>query len=338
MIGFRGFAAVAFLVDAAFVSKPPVSQGERAVAALDWSTSTIAAECMEASKLTRDVESRLHRTVFVPSSQADIQMHVNLDSTSAGNWTAAIDLEDRNGNALGHRELTISAERCSALNESLVLMVSLMLDVTRESVKPEAPRAAPSLAPASTQAPPTPNVRRENDSPLRGRAYVLGSVRSGQLPGLGRGLTLQGELSSQTGWAAFASATLWAPGQHSENGFGAKFWLTTGEVNACGAVHSNRSSDVYLCSGYQLGVLGSRAFGFDVNGRKTTVFHDLTLRLRATWWATASFGLHGTLGAALPLVQEEYFGTRSDGTELRLLSRPLIVPLADFGIAVRFGP
>jgi hypothetical protein len=258
---------------------------------------------------------------------------VNLNSRE-GNWIAAIDLENRNGSALGHRELAISAQHCSSLEESLALMVSLMVDVTRESLK----QPASKLAPQARLETPRATEPTHTSAPWRGRAYLLGSLRDGQMPGLGRSITLQGEISSVQDWSASLAVALWAPGQRSEEGLGARFWLGTVEADVCGAIRSNRSSDVSLCAGYQLGILDSRAFGFDVNQHKATLIQDLVMRFRATFWATASFGFHGTLGVGLPLIQDEFFGTRTDGSTVRLMSRPPLIPLADFGMAVRFDP
>jgi hypothetical protein len=338
----RIFAVILFIARMGFVPASAFASAERVFAKLDWHRTEVASECLEASVLTAGVEARLQRKVFVLESQADIKIHVSLDAPSPGNWTASIDLDDRNDKPLGHRELTIRGEHCSALDESLALMVALMVDVTRESVQSEAAESTPP-APSTKQPNLPPSTQPELDSPrlvtsaLRYRMYLLGSLRNGQLPGLGRGITLKGELSSKDGWAALLSLALWPTREQSEDGLGARFWLATAEANACGSLGSSRSHDVSMCAGYQAGLLNSRAFGFEVNEHKQTFIQDVTLRLCGTWWATASYGLHGTLGVALPLMQDEFFGTREDGTRIRLLSRASIIPLADLGLSVHFG-
>ena len=338
----RILAVILFIAGMGFVPASAFASTERVLAKLDWHRTEVASECLEASALTAGVEARLQRKVFVLESQADIKIHVSLDAPSPGNWTASIDLDDRNDRPLGHRELTIRGEHCSALDESLALMVVLMVDVTRESVQAEAAEPKPPASslkqpdnPPST--PPELDSRSLEISPLRYRMHLLGSLRNGQQPGIGRGITLKGELSSSEGWSALLSVAIWPSRERSEDGLGARFWLATAEANACGSLASSRSHDISLCAGYQAGLLNSRAFGFEVNDHKETLIQDLTLRFCATWWATASYGLHGTLGVALPLMQDEFFGTRDDGSRLRLLSRAAIIPLADLGISVRFG-
>ena len=312
-----------------------VAADERASAALDWNRSAEAAECLDASALATVVEAGLHRTVFVSAAQADLRIKVSLGRSDQEQWSAAIDLEAPNGKKLGHRELTIRAPQCSAMDESLALVVSLMVDVTRESLRPQPAVVQPlprieNKFPQAEQAP----------SPANGwhnALFLLGSTRLGQLPGLGRGISVAGELGPPRGWFALVSATIWAPAQMSNDNSGAKFWLGTAEASLCGTTRSHWHNELSLCVGQQIGLLDSRAFGFDVDHKESAIIYDLTLRLRTTWWATSAFGLHLGLGAALPLVQEEFFGTRADGSTVRLMSRPVLVPLADFGVGLRFG-
>ena len=321
---------------AAFLgSTSAIAADERASATLEWHRSEQAAECLDASALTTAIEAGLHRTVFVSTDQADLRISVNLDRPDEEQWSADIDLEDRNGKKLGHRELAIRARQCSAIDDSLALVVSLMVDVTRASVRPQLETAKPSPLIVSNssdmeQAPSPANAWRKN-------LFLLASARVGQLPGLGRGVSVSGELGPPRGWMVVISASAWAPAQMSVDTSGAKFLLGSAEASFCGATRSHSHGDLSLCIGQQFGLLDSRAFGFDVNRKETAMFYDLTFRARFTWWTTKAFGLHLGLGAGLPLVQNQFFGTRADGSTVSLMSRPLLVPLADFGVGLRFG-
>ena len=306
---------------------------ERASAWLEWNRSAEAAECLDGAALSATVEAGLNRTVFVPAERADLRIKVYLDRPEQDQWTAAIDLEDPNGKKLGHRELKTHAPQCSAIEESLASVVSLMVDVTRESVRPK---------PATIQQ----VVQAESESIAKGPAtnhtnslheslFILGSARVGQLPGLGRGISVAGELGPPHGWFVLVSATGWAPTQVSEANSGARFTLASADLSLCGAAESSGHFEHSLCVGQQVGWLDSRAFGFDVNQRKSTILYDLTFRVRTTWCASAAFGLHLGLGLGLPLVQNEFFGTLADGSSVTLLTRPLLVPMAEFGFGLR---
>jgi hypothetical protein len=308
---------------------------ERARATLEWYRSEEAAECLDAPALATAVQAGLNRTVFVSSAQADLRIKVSLGRPAEEQWLADIDLEDPNGKKLGHRELTIRAPQCSAMDESLALVVSLMVDVTRESLRPQ-PAVVQPLPRIERKLPQAERVPSPADR-WHESLFMLGSARIGQLPGLGRGMSVAGELGPPRSWFALISATVWAPAQTSHENSGAKFWLGTAEASLCGTTQSNWHNELSLCVGQQMGLLDSRAYGFDVNRKGSTIFYDLTFRLRMTWWAASALGLHLGLGAGLPLVQNEFFGTRADGSTVRILSRPALVPLADIGVGFRFG-
>ena len=312
-----------------------LAASERASAFLEWKKSAQAAECLDRDRFATVVETALRRKVFIEATRADLVISVSLEHLAPERWSAAIDLEDPGGKMLGHRELSMQAPQCSAIDQSLALVVSLMVDVSRENLH--------SLAPVDAVA-----QKGEKDDSLQARdkvpsthwlpmLYLLGSARAGQLSGLGRGITMGGELGSPHGWSAAMSVTAWAPAQTSIEDTGAKYRLTTADTNLCAVTRTAWRMDLSGCVGQQIGWLNSRAFGFDMNRQQSALLYDLTLRTRMTWWATSVIGLHLGLGVAFPLVQNEFYGTRADASTVRLLSRPVAVPLADFGLGLRFG-
>jgi len=329
----RIFAVMASLLYAASSLAAP----ERASAFLRWNKSAQAAECLDRDRFAMVIETALQRKVFVEVTRADLVISVSLEHLAPERWSAAIDLEDPGGKRLGHRELSMRAAQCSAIDQSLALVVSLMVDVSRESLHSLAPVDA--VAPKgekddSLQVNPREQVPRTHWLPM---LYLLGSARVGQLSGLGRGITMGGELGSPHGWSAAMSATAWAPAQTSIEDAGAIYRLVTADTNLCAVTRTAWRVDLSGCVGQQIGWLDSRAFGFDVNRKQSALLYDLTLRIRMTWWATSVIGLHWGLGAAFPFVQDGFYGTRADGSTVRLLSRPNAVPLADFGLGLRFG-
>jgi len=310
---------------------------ERASTFLEWKRSAQASECLDGDRFATAVEKALRRKVFVEVSRADLVISVALDHPAPERWSAAIDLEDRSGKRLGHRELSMRASQCAAIDESLALVVALMVDVSRESVHAQAPVAPVAAEHAKEESLPVPAREKGLRGHWQPMLYLLASARVGQLSGLGRGITMGGELSSPQGWSASISATAWAPAQTSIDDAGAKYRLVTADMNLCAVTRSASRADLSGCLGQQIGWLDSRAFGFDVNRKQSGLVYDLTLRTRMTWWATSMVGLHLGLGAAFPLAQDEFYGRRADGSTVRLMSRPIVVPLADFGLGLRFG-
>lgn len=316
----------------------------RARATLQWHRSEQAEGCLDASALSSAVESGLGRTVFVAPEQADLIVKVNLERPDAEHWLAQIDLQDNTGRGLGHRELSSRGESCTSINESLALIVSLMVDVTRESLQPPPPAPPvspiPPPAPAIAPAPPRPNppslTTDKAKSPWRGDLLLLGTTSDGQPHGVLNGISVAAELGPGRFWLMSVRVTAWAPKQTGNGGAGAKFWLGTAEADLCGVLGGPRL-DPTFCVGPEVGALNVKAVGFDVNRAEVSMLVNLVARLSATWWATQSLGLHFGLAAGFPLVQREYYGTAVDGSKDRLVSRPWLVPMADFGIALRLG-
>jgi hypothetical protein len=321
---------------AALASSAASANEERAQANLTWKGSADAAECLEAAALERAVEARLGRAVFVPLRNADLRISVALGREPSGPWSAEIDLEDSNGHRLGHRQLVIPARRCSALDDSLALAIALMVDVTRESIAP--PEASPRPPPPKTTIRlPEPPVVAE-PSPWRFAWFLQGRASLGRMPGWGRGLSLLTEIGPRDGWALGLGLTAWDTAQSSEQQ-GGKFRLQSAELDLCTTPWQASHVELGGCVGQEVSLLRAEAFGFDVNEpTQTSLVYDVTLAVRATWWFTAATGLRFGLGAAIPVMQDEFHGTLADGSTVGRLSRPPVVGLAHLGLGIRWEP
>jgi hypothetical protein len=315
------------LAAALLITARSADAAERARAVLDWRSSADAG-CLEAPSLVRAVEERLHRTVFVPQ-QADLKVSVAIRGT-AGDWSADILLADTQGHGLGHRQLTTRAEHCSALDDSLALVVALMVDVRREDVRP------PPVEPASRAETPIrlPRTTVAPREPWHAALFVLGRASLGELPGVGRGMALAAEIRPPHAWVIGFGVTAWLPAETTGQP-GARFLLRSGELDLCRLVWQRPGGDLGLCLGQQVGYLQSRAFAFDVNRKEQTLLYNVTLQLRGAWWVTSLLGLRLGLGAALPLSRDEFFGTRSDGSRVRLFDRAPVAAVTELGLGLR---
>ncbi|HEY3233369.1 MAG TPA: hypothetical protein VGJ84_01550, partial [Polyangiaceae bacterium] len=88
-------------------------------------------ECFDQSGIQAAVEARLGRAVFVGESSADVRLELTFSVQPGGGWRAELMLSSRGGRFLGSRELSTRAEHCSALDDSLALVVALLLDIPR---------------------------------------------------------------------------------------------------------------------------------------------------------------------------------------------------------------
>lgn len=100
----------------------------RAAARLELSKGPGTEQCIDSSALTVAVESRLQRRAFRQDLPATLYVRIVLERRFDATWSAAISLRDASGTALGSRSIVTRAAHCSALDDSLALVVALLVD------------------------------------------------------------------------------------------------------------------------------------------------------------------------------------------------------------------
>ncbi len=108
---------------------------------LSWVRLPGAESCIATQALSRAVEERLRRAVFVSPSNADLSVEGHVERAGKG-FRAEVTVRDAQGANLGRRELQSPGAACSGLDEPLALAIALMID-------PDADRAPPPVVDAS---------------------------------------------------------------------------------------------------------------------------------------------------------------------------------------------
>ena len=199
----------------AWLLAPQVAQAKGRVstaARLELSKGPGAEQCLDQQRLSRAVEARLQRRAFRADLKATLHVRIAIARNDAG-WSAVLTMHDGAGAFLGRRSLVTEAADCSALDESLALVVALLVDSPPAAVpdtEPDPPahdtssQSAPQLMPApapavsGTKAPEnreTPAIRLPADTPAprapwRLRLAAEGSGAIGVLPGFAPGIEL----------------------------------------------------------------------------------------------------------------------------------------------------
>ena len=150
-----------------------VSCAERASAAppnvrLELERAPSAEECLDAPSLERAVEERVQRRVVNGSGPADLALRVRF--TGERSWSVSVTLADREG-PLGSRTLTTRAGHCSALDDSLALVIALLV---------ETPAAMP---PRGVPPPDAPGPQQKNNTQSRGTPARQGVPVALAVPG-----------------------------------------------------------------------------------------------------------------------------------------------------------
>ncbi len=283
----------------------------------EWVLEPSAADCLSRPALEREVERRLERRVFTSRQRADVILSGRLRRDGA-RWHARLALESASGEVLGTRDLVSETAHCSGLDETLVLVVALLVDLPRQAIGLRTPRDAP-----------------EPRAPWRAELWLGGGALVGTLP-------------AASGVAAVAVAALPPEFPRFElGGFvttasdathragGARFRLAGARALLC-PVGVGRAASLELCVGQHVARLDVQAFGY-VEPRATThllfaVSTAAHLGLRLSDWLGVRAGL--SVGA---LLSRPRFVVENPEGGLEEVFRPALAQIgAEAGVGVRF--
>lgn len=292
--------------------------------------------CISERALERSVERRLRRKVF--GNEARFSVRLSFER-SDGAWLANLELWDAEG-LLGKRQLSTEARHCSALDDSLALVVALLVDTPpeREPPTPDAPAPEPAPPPPPRRRPTPIRVPEESFAPreplgfgVRGSALVV----FGLVPGWGLGAEVAAELAFPRGPRVIAAFDATLTRDRSGSRGGAEFDARRVGLELCGLGGAWGAFSVEPCVGQRVGWLGARGFDFDRNLETTRLYYAIAAG------ADAGLTLGGVLLAAgvrgeFPLTRDR-FSERISGEERKELFRVApIVASARIGIGVRF--
>ena len=323
-----------------------------ASARLDLAKGPGTEQCIDARTLIRAVELRLQRRAFRQDLPATLFVRVAVQRTVEASWSAEISMRDGAGAFLGSRSIVTSARHCSALDDSLALVVALLVD-SPPVAPPVAPNPEPEPGGPTTVTPSRPPPRKPafpaktstislpRDTPARRQPWLFnvgvgGAAAIGMLPGVAPGVELGVGARPPTVPAIRFFAGLYPARQQERAGAqsGARFSLASLSLELCPLDHALGVVHWFGCAGQTLGWLRVAAFGFDEN---TTTSH-LTYALLASTGLTIPFvrSFAGRLGvrAEVPLERGIFTYGARDGSERGLFEMKSVTAALDAGLIV----
>ena len=317
-------------------------------------------QCLGEGALRRAVEYRLRRSAFRRDLPVTLEVQIAFERSAAG-WAAELTMHDGSARLLGRRAITTEAAHCSALDDSLALVVALLVDSP-----PSAPEAAQPAAPASdtatnadgTSAPqpaaapleplvsikpqaPQPlttlSLPRDTAAPREPWQFELSleaAAAAGTVPGLAPGGELGvgakaprlPELRLFANW--FAQRDQQRPGSNS----GAHFDFSNVGLELCALDVRFGALRWFGCAGQTIGRLHVASYGFDQNTTTEHLTYALLARTGLRFPIAGRFS--GRLGvrAELPLARDVFdYGSR-DGQERGLFEMKQITAVLDLGL------
>jgi len=295
--------------------------------------------CLSGKALERSVERRLRREVF--GEKAPYSLRVRFERRGES-WSAALELSDAEG-PLGTRELSTEARHCSALDDSLALVVALLVDTPPERDPEPEPPSAPAPQPARSPPPrraPTPlEIPAESYAPREPLRFgVRGSalVAAGLVPGLGLGAELAFELELPRGPRVLASLEALLARERTSPGGGAKFAARRAGLELCGLGGTWGALSLEPCVGQRVGWMTAEGFDFDENLETTRLYYALVGGADARWELSGALQLSAGLRAEFPLTRDRFAERLPSGARDEVFRVAAVVGSGRIGLGARF--
>lgn len=334
-------AAVLSLAGHAFSLTPIAS------ASLTVSRDAPSASCLSPEALERAVEERLGRDVFRPSG-ADIAVSVEF-SRQSEEFVAVITLRDANGRAYGVREIQSPARHCSALDDSVPLVVALLVDAPPEP--PEPPEPEPARAPLGEAAPPPkppkpprpvrlslPRATHAPREPVRWELNLAAVGSLGLLPNLGAGIELGfgADIPSVTRLRGFVSGFLPNREQRTSAASGVELTLLRAGLELCPIQSASDGFVAVACVGQVISRMQAEGFGFNENENGARL--NFGIRAGAAAMLRVSGGFHWRAGLAVevPLQRTNYAFRAADGQSVFLYRSAALGGSGELGLLFTF--
>jgi hypothetical protein len=267
--------------------------------------------CLDAPRLKRSVERRLKRRVFV-DDHADLRFVVTFEK-HGDEVEARIDVSSSDGTARGSRSL-VTANHCSALDDSLALSVALLVDQPPEPEPATAPPVVSAPAPTPAQ-PPRPKAKPitipdDVAAPREPLHVMLGASAGaawGVLPGIAPAFTLYLKLVPSQFLPITLQGEWFLPASAERNGgSGAHFYLSRAGLALCPTLSSNAARVIGLCFGQKLGFVEVEGFGFDHDREERRLTYALTAGGEGRLRLFAPVSVRAYLGGEVPVVRDRF--------------------------------
>jgi len=298
--------------------------------------------CIEREALQQAVERRLDRPVFA-SENVDLRLGVAFERRARA-WTADVRLLDRKGAEIGRRELKTAARHCSVLDDSLALIVALLVDspeAREHAAPPPAPAAtAPPQAPPPS-APPTTTLTVPPDvlAPREPFRVTLGAQAAfvvGPLPGVAIGPELVIgvrpphfiELRLRPSFFPAREVTAPTPDR------GGRLSLVQVALDVCPLEHDAGPLRFSGCLGQSVGWVSAEGFGYSDNQAPSSLVYSLGVGAGALWFVAAPVAVSLGLTAAVPFARDTYVAKSANGENIEVFRSGAVSAGVAAGLAV----
>ena len=340
----KRFAAWGCLLAGLGLAEPSSADESVVRAALSWSADP---SCSDAESVERAVDARLGRPTF-EAVNPEVVVRGEVQQEPSGTWLVRIELVDAEGSVLGQRVVESPARHCKALDDSIALVVALMVDIPKAELEqrklerrqrraelerqnqPAPPPASP--PPRRITLPRTPELRTTWSFDARLEAVIAIGLMPDPAPGLALGLLIDPEHF----WAIDLEAMVFAPQTLADGDASVNFSSYGAALFLCPVRLKLGDGALFACAGQRVGAVRVEGEGFDVPRERTGLLYDVGARLRLGLPLWGSLRFESAVGAEVPLSRFRYFATRQNGQQVGLFRQSAVIATAQAGVGLFF--
>lgn len=333
---------------------PSAAIAQAPEASLSWVRGPGAEACASAPEMAARIEAMVGRSVWTSLTSAKRFFEVWIAGIGGGKGlVATVSLEDREGHALGRRELRSAGARCEAIEAEAALVLALAFSsdpdpdlepaweeaTTDEVPPPRPPPPPPPLPPRpfiedDERPPPYP---RERPRTKRGAVvHLVGALDGGRPGGWGMGIAAS-LLDLPPGIPLAFDVTFGLPRADTIPGTSRKLsvWHVDAGAAVCPLRFQRSSTWVWFCGGILAGVTRASGRGFVQPEARLVADVEPNASLRFALARPGSVGVAFVARLGFPLIQTRFAYVDENGIERTGFAAPAV--RAFVGLGFQFG-
>jgi hypothetical protein len=307
---------------------------------LVWSNED--ASCIDASTLAATVEHTLGRAVFHADAPPGGTVVGSARAVDTGGYSAHVSLLATDGTKVSERFLATDGD-CQRLDESIAVVVSLMVDGVDEPtvplrVAPEPPRP-PKAPPVPVETPPPPVPREPARASTAALALGVGAgVARGLLPTTTPAVALRAEVEVPGFIPIMLAARAYGSSDARIDGAGGEFDAWTGELSLCPTVKPGHGWRLGVCLGAGAGAIHGSPVGL-VGGRISDAPIVFALAApTAALHVAGPFWLRAEAGLPVLLVPARWGFLDGSGNYVEVYRSEIVAPFGFLSAELRSDP
>lgn len=326
---FKEGALAAFITSAWLVAGPGVAAAEAHRTRLEWTRGEGADGCIDADALQRLVELRLARSVFSEDAPLLVRGVISRDS---GRFHVEVELVYE-GQRIGLRTLDSERARCRSLDDSLAVIVALLVEASDDMIADAAPVVA-AETPQPTEEPATVALHIPEESTPEAPSSALPLVLSmglgawgaiDALPDPALGIYGLVELRLQPWSLRIEGAYVPEQTLTLEANRAASLGLAWGGLALCVDTPITEFWEAGGCIHVRAGALSGRGMGFDESAEGTIPWLAASASARTRLRIIGPLAIELDVGLDVPLLRQRFVIDSGGATQV-LHTLPVIAP------------